>query len=201
MKPAPVKHAGKLRIVGGAWRGRSIAVPAEGVRPTSDRAREAVFNRLIHGFSEHGFRLSGAAAVDVFAGSGAMGLEALSRGAAFATFIERDAGVAALIKRNIETLGAEDRAAVIGADATALPRAHKPCDLALLDPPYGENLAAAALAGLARQGWLRPGALVAAETGDGAPPPEAPGFLVIDRRGYGRAVMTFLLFQPGTGSH
>lgn len=197
MKTTPKKPAeGKLRIIGGVWRGRLIAVPSSGVRPTSDRAREAVFNRLIHGFAEYGFRLPGAAVVDVFAGSGAMGLEALSRGAAAATFIERDAGVAALIKRNIETLGAEDRAAVIGADATALPRAHKPCDLALLDPPYEEIVTSAALTALARQRWLKPGALVVAETGDGAPAPVAEGFTVIDRRDYGRAVMTFLLFQP-----
>ena len=197
MKATPKKPAGgKLRIIGGVWRGRPIAVPPAGVRPTSDRAREAVFNRLIHGFSDYGFRLPGAVVVDVFAGSGAMGLEALSRGAAAATFIERDAGVAALLKRNIETLGAEDRAALIGADATALPRAHKACDLALLDPPYEDNLTNAALTGLARQGWLKPGALVVAETDDGAPVPGAEGFAVIDRRDYGRAVMTFLLFQP-----
>lgn len=192
--------AGKLRIVGGVWRGRSIAVPPDGVRPTSDRAREAVFNRLIHGFSDYGFRLPGAVVADVFAGSGAMGLEALSRGAAAATFIERDAATAALIKRNIESLGAEDRAAVIGADATALPRAHRPCDLALLDAPYEENLTAAALISLAHQGWLKPGALIVAETGDGAPQPEADGFRMIDRRDYGRAVIWVLLFQPATGA-
>lgn len=194
----PPKKEGRLRIIGGAWRGRSIAVPADGVRPTSDRAREAVFNRLIHGFAEHGFRLPGATVVDVFAGSGAMGLESLSRGAASATFIERSSSVTALIKRNIETLGADDRAAVIGADATALPRAYQPCDLALLDPPYEEIVVTAALTSLARQGWLKPGALVVAETGDGAPPPEAPGFTILDRRDYGRALMTFMLFQPAT---
>lgn len=192
--------AGKLRIIGGVWRGRSIAVPPEGVRPTSDRAREAVFNRLIHGFSDYGFRLPGAVVADVFAGSGAMGLEALSRGAAGVTFIERDSATAALIKRTIETLGADDRAAVLGADATALPRAARPCDLVLLDPPYEENVTTAALASLARQGWLKPGALIVAETGDGAPPVAAEGFSLIDRRDYGRAVMTFLLFQPTTES-
>lgn len=192
--------AGKLRIIGGVWRGRSIAVPPEGVRPTSDRAREAVFNRLIHGFSDYGFRLPGAVVADVFAGSGAMGLEALSRGAAAVAFLERDAGAAAQIKRNIETLGADDRAVVIDADATAPPRAHKPCDLVLLDPPYEEFVMAAALAALARQGWLKRGALIVAETGDGAPQPAAEGFKMIDRRDYGRAVIWFLLFQPGTAS-
>ena len=161
MKPPGAKGAaGKLRIIGGVWRGRSIAVPPESVRPTSDRAREAVFNRLIHGFADHVFRLPGAVVVDAFAGSGALGLEALSRGAARATFLERDSATAALIKANIATLGAEDRAAVIGADATAPPRATEPCDLLLIDPPYGENVMTASLMGLARAGWLQPGALV-----------------------------------------
>lgn len=186
--------AGKLRIIGGVWRGRGIAVPPETVRPTSDRAREAVFNRLIHGFADHGFRLPGAIVTDAFAGSGALGLEALSRGAARATFLERDAVTAALIKGNIAALGAEDRALVIGADATSPPRAADPCDLLLLDPPYGENVMTASLTGLARAGWLKPGALVVAETGDGAPPVAAEGFTVIDSRDYGRAVMTFLIY-------
>lgn len=195
MTSAPNKGAGKLRIIGGAWRGRNLAVPAEGVRPTSDRAREAVFNRLIHGFSDHGFRLPGARVVDLFAGSGALGLEALSRGAASATFIDRDTGALALIRRNIATLGAEDRATVIGADATALPRAAAACELALLDPPYGEEMTKAALGSLARQGWLKPGALIVTEAESGAPIPDADGFSPIDRRDYGRAAMTFLIYR------
>lgn len=196
MKPrGGAEPAGKVRIIGGVWRGRAIAVPPETVRPTSDRAREAVFNRLIHGFFDHGFRLPGATVADVFAGSGALGLEALSRGAARATFLERDSATAALIKANIATLGAEDRALVIGADATSPPRAAEPYDLLLIDPPYGENVMTPSLTGLVRAGWLKPGALVVAETGDGAPPVFADGFKVIDRRAYGRAVMTFLIFS------
>jgi 16S rRNA (guanine966-N2)-methyltransferase len=187
--------AGKLRIIGGVRRGRSIAVAADGVRPTSDRAREAVFNRLIHGFSDHGFRLPGARVVDVFAGSGALGLEALSRGAVHATFLERDPAVAELIRQNIAHLGAEDRAFVMGTDAKALPRASVPCDLALLDPPYGEDVMTQALASLARQGWLKPGALIVAETEGGALPVTAEDFMVIDRRDYGRAAMTFLIYS------
>jgi 16S rRNA (guanine966-N2)-methyltransferase len=186
--------AGKLRIIGGVWRGRSIAVAPDGVRPTSDRAREAVFNRLIHGFSDHGFRLQGAIVADVFAGSGALGLEALSRGAARVTFLERDPTVAALIRSNISHLGADDRALVLGADATSPPRAAVPCDLALLDPPYGEDIMTAALIGLARQGWLKEGALIMAESESGALPVAAEGFTVIDRRDYGRAAMTFLIY-------
>lgn len=185
---------GKLRIIGGVWRGRSIAVASEGVRPTSDRAREAVFNRLIHGFADHGFRLQGARVADVFAGSGALGLEALSRGAARVTFLERDPAIADLIRNNIAHLGAEDRATVIGADATSLPRAAEPCDLVLLDPPYGEDVMTAALTSLARQNWLKPGALVVAETESDAPPVVAEGFTLIDRRDYGRAAMTFLIY-------
>ena len=186
--------AGQLRIIGGVWRGRSIAVAPDGVRPTSDRAREAVFNRLIHGFTDHGFRLQGARVADVFAGSGALGLEALSRGAARVTFLERDPAIAGLIRNNIAHLGAEDRALVIGADATSPPRAAEPCDLVLLDPPYGEEVMTPALTGLARQGWLKPGALIVAETEGSAPAAEAEGFTVLDRRDYGRAAMTFLIF-------
>ena len=190
MKVAP----GKLRIIGGVWRGRSIAVATDGVRPTSDRAREAVFNRLIHGFTDHGFRLPGARVADVFAGSGALGLEALSRGAARVTFLERDPAIATLIRDNIAHLDAEDRAMVMGADATSPPRAVDPCDLVLLDPPYSEDVMTAALSGLARQGWLKPGTLVVAETEGSAPPIVAAGFAVIDRRDYGRAAMTFLIY-------
>jgi 16S rRNA (guanine966-N2)-methyltransferase len=198
-KAGPKKAvAGKLRIIGGVWRGRSIAVAADGVRPTSDRAREAVFNRLIHGFTEHGFRLQGARVADAFAGTGALGLEALSRGAVRVTFLERDPAIAELIRGNVAHLGAEDRALVIGADAASPPRASEPCDLVLLDPPYGEDVMTPALTGLARQGWLKPGALIVAETESGAPPVVAEGFTAIDRRDYGRAAMTFLLYGSPT---
>lgn len=206
MKPRgkrPVPHRaptrqGRLRIIGGVWRGRLIgAGDSEDIRPTSDRAREALFNRLLHGLAEHGFRLQGARVADAFAGTGALGLEALSRGAAQVTFIERNSTAAALIRSNIAALGAEDRALVLVADACVPPRAAGPCDLILADPPYAEDVGATALAALARQGWLKPGGLAAIETEADAPEIGAEGFTTLDRRTYGRAAFTFLLFDKG----
>ncbi len=195
-KPANSKP-GSLRIITGAWRGRSIEVPAgDAVRPTAERVREALFNRLAHAFTNAGFNLSGAHLVDVFAGTGALGLEALSRGAAHATFLDRNPDSIALLKRNVAKLGAEDRAVIMNADGAHLPRATEPCDLAFLDPPYGENLVAPALAGLARQGWLKPGALVAVETDAGEPEPAAENFTLLDRRLYGRVAVSFLSYSP-----
>ena len=186
---------GSLRIITGAWRGRSIEVPAgNAIRPTSDRVREALFNRLAHAFAGDGFNLIGARVLDVFAGTGALGLEALSRGAAQATFLDRNPDSVALLKRNVAKLGAEDRAIIVSADGAHLPRAAAPCDLAFLDPPYGEGLVNPALAGLARQGWLKPGALVTVETDAGELEPSAEGFALLDRRTYGRVALTFLRY-------
>jgi 16S rRNA (guanine966-N2)-methyltransferase len=190
-KPAPAKGGpvkpNRLRIIGGVWRGRLIEAPADdAIRPTTDRVRESLFNRLMHGAGGTGFALSGARVADVFAGTGAMGLEALSRGAAHVTFIERDMTAAALIRRNIATLAAEDRVSVMSADATNLPRAVLAHDLALLDPPYGTGLAAPAMLSLARQGWVRPGGIVTVEMDAGEVPPEVAGYRFIDRREAGR---------------
>jgi 16S rRNA (guanine966-N2)-methyltransferase len=189
-KPKP----GAVRIVAGTWRRRTIEVPpGEAVRPTSDRVREALFNSLIHGFGESDFRLHGARVVDVFAGTGALGLEALSRGAAFATFVEGDPATAALIRRNIAKLGAYDRATVLVADGAYLPRATSACDLALVDPPYGKIFGTQALSGLASQGWLKPGALVSLETESVESVSETSGMTLLDRRAYGRAAIS--IFQ------
>lgn len=183
----------RLRIIGGVWRGRLIEAPAdEAIRPTTDRVRESLFNRLMHGGAGSGVDLKGARVADIFAGTGAMGLEALSRGAAHVTFVERDPAALALIRRNIAAVGAEDRTTVISADAAHLPCASTAHDMALLDPPYGETLGEPALAGLARQGWLRPGALVSIETDAGEPIPAADGFTLLDRRAYGRIAVTLL---------
>lgn len=193
-KPSPKRDAskpGSLRIIAGAWRGRSIETPpGDIVRPTSDRVREALFNRLAHAFDD--FRLPGARVIDVFAGTGALALEALSRGAAQAVFLDRNPEVIALLKRNVAKLGADDRAAIMNADGAHLPRAATPCDLAFLDPPYGENLVTPALDGLLRQGWLKPGALVTAETGADEIAPEAAGYTLLDRRAYGRVAISIL---------
>lgn len=167
----------------------------DSIRPTSDRIRESLFNRLMHGAAGSGFVLRDARVADVFAGTGAMGLEALSRGATHVTFIERDTAALALLRRNIATVGAEDRSSITSADATVLPRAPVAHDLALLDPPYGQCLAAPAMASLARQGWLKPGALVTLEMDAGDTAPEVAGFTLLDRRDAGRIAM--MLYQYG----
>ena len=202
-KPIPKKtksspgKPGALRIIAGAWRGRSIEVPPGNIiRPTSDRVREALFNRLAHAFTDDGFRLAGARVVDVFAGTGALGLEALSRGAAQAVFLDRNPDAIALIKRNVTKLGAEDHAMIMNADGAHAPRAAVPCDLAFLDPPYGEGLVQPALKSLALQGWLKPGALVTVETDADEPAPMAAGYSFLDRREYGRVAVSILKFTP-----
>ncbi len=201
MKKLPPKNStakekpGSLRIISGAWRGRSIEVlPGKSVRPTSDRVREALFNRLAHSFADEGFRLSGARVVDVFAGTGALGLEALSRGAAQAVLLDRNPDVIGLLKRNVGKLGAEDRTTIMNADGAHLPRAATACDLAFLDPPYGEGLAMSGLNSLANQNWLSSGALVTVETDASETLADAAGYVLLDRRSYGRVAITFLKY-------
>jgi len=194
-KPAPAKP-NRLRIIGGVWRGRLVEAPGDdAIRPTSDRVRESLFNRLMHGAAGTDFSLAGARVVDLFAGTGAMGLEALSRGAAQVTFVEKNMAALALIRRNIAALGAEDRATVMSADASNLPRAAVAHDLALLDPPYGMGLAAPAMTSLARQGWLKPGGLLSVELDAGEASPEAAGFAVRDRREAGRIAVVLYRFS------
>ena len=191
-KRAPLAKAHRLRIIGGVWRGRMIEAPAdEAIRPTTDRVRESLFNRLMHGAAGSGLSLEGARVADVFAGTGAMGLEALSRGAAHVTFIERGLSALALIRRNVAALGAEDRVSIVAADATNLPKAAVAHDIALLDPPYEKGLPDPAMASLARQGWLKPGALVSVEMDESDVPPEAPGYTLLDRRAAGRIAVSF----------
>jgi 16S rRNA (guanine966-N2)-methyltransferase len=194
---APRAAPGTVRIIAGAWRGRSIAVlPGKAVRPTSDRVREALFNRLAHAFGNEGFRLAGARVLDVFAGTGALGLEALSRGAAHAVLLDRNPEVIALIKSNVAKLGAEDRVTIMSADGAHLPRAALACDLAFLDPPYGEGLVEPALTTLALQGWLRPGALVSVETDSADVTPAVAGYAILDRRDCGRVAITIFRLAP-----
>lgn len=189
-----------MRIVGGSLRGRRLAAPDGGaVRPTSERAREALFDRLAHGaFSGDGTSsVADARVVDAFCGTGALGLEALSRGAAQAAFLDSDAAAIACVRRNIAALGVAERATVLHADATCPPRAPFAGTLAFLDPPYGAAPTAAALAALAAAGWLAPGALCIAETAAKAPPVTAPAdFETLDRRSYGNARFTSLRFAP-----
>ena len=199
MKKLPGKNLGPnaVRIIAGAWRGRKIqALPGETVRPTADRVREALFNRLTHGFAQMAFQIQGARVLDVFAGTGALGLEALSRGAKYATFVEKNPDTASLIRRNSEKLGAEDRGNVLIADAAHLPSATDTYDLALLDPPYGQNLAAQTLTCLILQGWLKPGALVSVETDATENVSTVSAMVQLDRRSYGRAVVSIFHYRP-----
>jgi 16S rRNA (guanine966-N2)-methyltransferase len=155
-----------VRIVAGAWRGRKlVAPPGRATRPTADRVRQALFDMLLH--APWGGRevVERARVLDAFAGTGALGLEALSRGAAHATFMERDWTALAALRANIAACGAGDRARVLAVDATRPPAADAPGGLVFLDPPYGEALVPRALAALRQKGWLAPAAFIVAETG------------------------------------
>lgn len=184
-----------LRIVGGKHRGRTIATPEGlGTRPTSNRAREALFNILAHAnWREDGTSpLIDARVLDAFAGSGALGLEALSRGAAHATFLDSDATAIRLIGENLRKLGETAAAKVVRADATRPPSAREACDLVFLDPPYRSGLASAALAALAAAGWLRPGAIATVELANTEDLPPPAGFEALDERRYGAAKIVIL---------
>ena len=172
-----------------------VAPDGKDVRPTLDRVRENIFNilnaRLVGGFS-------GKRVLDVFAGSGAMGLEALSRGAARVTFIENAAPSVRAIQENIRTLRAFEATTVLQQDASNPSAAPKPdlvpCDVVFLDPPYGQNLAAPALIGLARQGWLATDVLCVVETGKKEEMDIPAGFELVDERKYGAAKVRLLQY-------
>lgn len=183
-----------MRIVGGNHRGRRLVVPpGDAVRPTSDRAREALFDILSYGnFAAGGVPFAERAVLDAFAGTGAFGLEALSRGAAEAVFIESDREALIALRRNIAMLGETSRARVISGDATRPPPAPVACAVAFLDPPYASGLAAPALAALDAAGWLAGESLAVVEIGARerlAPP---AGFALCDERVYGAARLVFL---------
>jgi 16S rRNA (guanine966-N2)-methyltransferase len=184
-----------MRIVAGKHRGRRLlAPPGPEVRPTSDRAREALFNILGHGrfAAASGPAWQDAVVLDAFAGTGALGLEALSRGAGEAYFLENNRAALDMLRRNIDALGETARAHLRSADATTPPPAGKPAGLAFLDPPYWSGLAAPALTALAKAGWLEPGALAVVEVAakeDFDPP---SGFELLDERRYGAARLLFL---------
>jgi 16S rRNA (guanine966-N2)-methyltransferase len=183
-----------MRIVAGRHRGRRLlAPPGETVRPTSDRAREALFNILSHGhLAAEGIPFAGAAVLDAFAGTGALGLEALSRGAAEAAFIEQDREALATLRRNIAMLGEGGRARIVSGDATRPPRALLACELVFLDPPYRSGLAAAALTALDAVGWLTPDALAVVELAAREYLVPPAGFNLVDERVYGAARFVFL---------
>ncbi|MGE5502204.1 MAG: 16S rRNA (guanine(966)-N(2))-methyltransferase RsmD [Ignavibacteriales bacterium] len=192
-----------MRIVSGEFRGRPlVAPPGDATRPTSDRARQAIFNILEHAPWSPG--VHGKRVIDLFAGSGAMALEALSRGAAYALLVETDEAARGAIRQNIEAIHLFGRTRVHRRDATDLGQKPAgdgpPFEIAFLDPPYAKGLGEKALTGLASGGWLAPGALVVFERGADEPELEAPGYEVLDQRKYGAAKVWFLRSSPSGGS-
>src|SRR5947207_6742295 len=188
-EPKPRVKPSGLRIVGGVHRGRRlVAPPGEAVRPTSDRARQALFNILSHGdFAARGLPFADRPVLDAFAGTGALGLEALSRGAKAVAFIESEREALTALRRNIAALDESDRVHIVAGDATRPPRAPFACAAVFLDPPYRSGLAAAALAALAAAGWLTADALAVIEVAAREVVPPLPGFILIDERIYGAA--------------
>lgn len=175
-----------MRIVGGSLRGRAIASPEHaGLRPTSDRVRESLFNILAHGVE--GFDIVGARVIDLFSGTGALGLEALSRGAGYCLFVEQEPDARALIRRNVEAFGLTGITKIWRRDATSLGPAGNiaPFQLALLDPPYEKGLADTALASLMDGGWLVSRAVAVVEERKGVTVALPQGVAEIDRRAYG----------------
>jgi len=165
-----------MRIVGGELRGRPLAAPrGRAIRPTSDRLRETLFDVLVHRFDDP---VTDARVLDLFAGTGALGLEALSRGAAWCLFVEEDASARALIRRNIETLGLTGRTRIFRRDATRLGPAGgiAPFTLLFADPPYGRRLGEKALAAARDGGWLADGAICILEESATAEITEISGF-------------------------
>jgi 16S rRNA (guanine966-N2)-methyltransferase len=182
-----------MRVVAGRFRGRALVAPDDmSIRPTSDRVRESVFNILAHGVED--FTLTGARAIDLFAGTGALGIEAVSRGAAFCLFVEEAAEARALIRRNVEALGLTGETRIFRRDATDLGPAGnmEPYGLAFLDPPYGKGLGEKALAGLVDGNWLKPGAICVLEEKAGLALSLPSGLEQLDSRSWGETEVRFL---------
>jgi 16S rRNA (guanine966-N2)-methyltransferase len=181
-----------MRVVGGRLKGRNLASPASReIRPTADRLRESVFNILIHAYDDP---IEGARVLDLFAGTGALGIEAVSRGAAFALFVDNGAEARALLRNNVEALGLGGVTKIFRRDATDLGPAHpvEPFSLAFLDPPYGKGLADKALASLRNGGWLTPSALLVVEEAKAAAFTAPEGFAELERRAYDDTEFVFL---------
>jgi 16S rRNA (guanine966-N2)-methyltransferase len=181
-----------MRIVGGSLRGRMLAAPrSQAVRPTADRLRESLFNILAHAYADP---VAGARVLDLFAGTGALGLEAMSRGAAFTLFVDDGAEARALIRENVAALGLGGTTRVFRRDATKLGNAHplEPFSLVFLDPPYGHGLAERALVAAQAGGWLTPQALIVVEEKADAGFTAPDGFEEIERRRYDDTELIFL---------
>ena len=181
-----------MRIVGGRLRGRALEAPkSQAIRPTADRLRESLFNILVHAY---GNPIVDARVLDLFAGTGALGFEALSRGAAFVLFVDDGAEARALLRGNVEALGAGGATKVYRRDATKLGPVNplEPFSLAFLDPPYGKGLAEQALASARDGGWLAPGAIAVVEEAADAAFKAPEGFEELERRKYDDTEFVFL---------
>lgn len=181
-----------MRVVGGKLRSRPLAGPkTSAVRPTSDRLREALFNVLTHAYSDP---VTGARVLDLFAGTGALGIEAISRGAAYVLFVDEGVEARALLRDNIETLGLGGVTRVFRRDATGLGPAHpiEAFSLVFLDPPYGKGLAEKALVSARGGGWFKPGALIVVEESADAAFETPEGFTELERRRYDDTEFAFL---------
>jgi 16S rRNA (guanine966-N2)-methyltransferase len=181
-----------MRIVGGRLRGRALTSPkSDAIRPTADRLRETLFNILAHAYGDP---VTGARVLDLFAGTGALGLEAASRGAVFVLFVDDGADARALLRANVEALGLGGTTRIFRRDATRLGPAHPlaPFSLAFLDPPYGQWLAEQALAAAREGGWLAPDALVVVEEAAQAKFTTPDGYKELERRDYGDSELIFL---------
>ena len=186
-----------MRVVGGQFRGRALAAPqSTATRPTSDRVREALFNILAHGIA--GFDISGIRVLDLFAGTGALGIEALSRGAGFCMFVEDEAAARGTIRENVEALGLTGITKIFRRDATGLGEAGKYAGVSLLlaDPPYDKGLATQALKSAAVGGWLLPGAIAVIEDRAGIAVDLPRPFHMLDQRTWGDTQAVFARFQP-----
>ena len=173
-----------MRVVGGRLRSRPIAGPkGPGLRPTADRLRESLFNVLAHAYGDP---VAGARVLDLFAGTGALGIEASSRGAAFVLFVDDGVEARSLLRNNTEALGLGGTTRIFRRDATKLGPCHplEPFSLAFLDPPYGKGLAEKALVSVRDGGWLKPQALIVIEESVEAAFKAPEGFEEIERRAY-----------------
>ncbi len=189
-----------MRIVGGEFRGRPLAAPTNSaIRPTSDRLRETIFDILIHRFADP---VTDARVRDLFAGTGALGIEALSRGASSALLVEESAEARGLIRQNIEAFGLTGRARIFRRDATRLGEAGTvaPFSLLFVDPPYGKSLGEAALASAAAGGWLLPDAVCVLEEAVASVLALPPAFDLLDERRVGDSKVLFLRFGVGAAA-
>lgn len=185
-----------MRIVGGDFRGRALATPkSNAIRPTIDRTRESLFNILMHAYPE---ALDGTRVMDVFAGTGAVGLEALSRGCRNALFVENGVEGRALLWENIDTLGLHGRTRILRRDATRLGAigALEPFHLIFADPPYGKGLGEQALRAAHEGGWLEPGALAILEESADVEPQVYMAFKWLETRAFGDTKMHFYRYTP-----